>query len=423
MKKIRKIRFKNGLRLLLVNMPQSLAASVLILVRAGSEYETKSINGLSHFLEHMTFKGTANRPKAGMISEELASLGARSNAFTAQEYTGYWAKVEANKLHKIIEIVSDLYLNPLLDPAEMEKERGVIIQEINMDEDDLPTRVHRNFMNLLYGDQPAGWDIAGKKEIIQRLTRADLAKYRTERYVMPGTVVVVSGKMDEAAAIRQIKEYFGKLPRRPSSSKKKAVEKQAKPRAAVQFKQSDQAHFVLGFRAFSMFDKRRYAIQVLADILGGGSSSRLFKRVREEMGAAYYIGADADLSLDHGFLGVFAGVEHAKLCDVLRVVLQECRRLAEEPVPEKELQKAKDHMLGSLTIGLETSDEFASYYGGQEILTEKTLSPEAFMGRIKKVTAEEIRSVARDIIKEKGLNLAAIGPYKDKKIFEKVLKL
>ena len=289
MKNPKKVTLKNGLRILLVPQPENLAATVLILVRAGSEYETKRQNGVSHFLEHMMFKGTTDRPEPGMIAHELTALGAQFNAFTGAEYTGYYAKAQAEKLPKILEIVSDLYLNPLFDKAEIEKERGVIIQEINMYEDDLPARAQRDFARLVYGDQPAGWDVGGEKAIINALARADFAEYRAMRYVMPGTIVIVAGKFGEATTIAQIKKYFSALPRRTAPVKKKTVERQSAPKMKLHFKESDQAHLVLGFRAFDMFDERRYALRVLADLLGGGQSSRLFTRIREKMGAAYYI--------------------------------------------------------------------------------------------------------------------------------------
>lgn len=423
MKPPKKITLSNGLRILLVPQASTLAASVLILVRAGSEYETKKVNGVSHFLEHMTFKGTTNRPRAGMIAEELAALGAQSNAFTGQEYTGYWAKAEARKLPKILEIVSDLYLHPVFEPEEIEKERGVIIEEINMYEDTPARRVHEIFSRLLYGDQPAGWDISGEKEIIHALTKDDFVKYRDARYVASGTLVVVAGKFDERGVVRQIKNMFGELPRRRASAKPKTRERQARPQLTIKFKESGQSHLVLGFRAFDLFDRRRYAIEVLADVLGGGMSSRLFKRVREELGAAYYISADADLSLDHGVFAVSAGVDHGKIDTVIEAILFECRRLANELVPAAELQRTKDHMTGGMILGLETSDSLASWYGGQEILTGKFLPPAKIIDRIKKTTAEEVRAVAQDIFKNKGLNLAVIGPYQNEEMFRKILKL
>ena len=408
----KKIQLKNGLRILLIPRAQSLAASVLILVEAGSEYETKKINGLSHFLEHMMFKGTANRPKPGMIAEELAGLGAQSNAFTGQEYTGYWAKAESRKAERILEIVSDLYLNPIFNPEEIEKERGVIIEEINMYEDTPMRRVQELFTTLLYGNQPAGWDIAGKKEIIRKLSRNDFISYRHARYVPSRTVVVVAGNFNTPRIERQIRNTFGELPKHGAPAKPKTHEHQTKPELLVKYKASDQSHLVLGVRAFDMLDKRRYALEVLADVLGGGMSSRLFRRVREELGAAYYVNASADLYIDHGYMPVSAGVDHAKIEKVIVAILDELRRLKNELVGEKELKKSKDHMVGNLILNLETADELAGFYGGQEILTGKILPPSKFIERVYAVKPEEIRAVANAILKNNRLNLSIIGPYK-----------
>lgn len=420
---MKKITLKNGLRILLVPQPENLAATVLILVRAGSEYEIKKQNGVSHFLEHLMFKGTTDRPVPGMIAHELTALGAQFNAFTGAEYTGYYAKAQAEKLPKILEIVSDLYLNPLFDEAEIEKERGVIIQELNMYEDDLPARAQRIFDRLVYGDQPAGWDVGGEKPIIKKLARADFVAYRNQRYVMPGTVVVIAGKFGAAATTAQIKKYFSLLPHRIAPAKKKTVERQSVPKLMLHFKESDQAHLVLGFRAFDMFDERRYALRVLADLLGGGMSSRLFTRIREKMGAAYYIGASADQSLDHGLLSISAGADHRRAGEVISAILEECRTIRNNAVPEKELQKTKDHIIGGLILGLETSDDLASFYGGQEVLTGKVLSPATLTDRIKKVTAQDVQGVAKAILRDKGLNLAMVGPYKSQASFKKILTI
>jgi len=423
MQDFKKITLKNGLRILFVSRPESLAASVFILVEAGSEYETKRTNGLSHFLEHMMFKGTTNRPRLMQIAEELDALGAQSNAFTGQEYTGYWAKAESRKLPKILEIVSDLYLNPIFNPEEIEKEKGVILQEINTIEDIPMRKIQRIFLSLLYGDQPAGWDIAGEKEIIKKLAKDDFTTYRKERYVMPGTLVVIAGKFDEKSALAQIKDYFGNLPRRPVKAKAKTGERQKRPETLVKFKESEQSHLMLGFRAFDLFDKRRYALDVLADVLGGGMSSRLFKRVREEMGAAYYVNADAGLSLDHGVFAVSAGVEHEKIDLVVAAILEECIRLRKELIPGKEFQRTKDHIIGNLILGLETSDELANYYGSQEIFMKSALSPSELIKKINDTTPEEVRNVARAVVRDRGLNFAVIGPHKNQERFKKILRI
>jgi len=420
---VKKIVFKNGLRVLLVPQPQSLASTVLILVEAGSEYETKKINGLSHFLEHMTFKGTTRRPRPGMIADELAALGAQSNAFTSQEYTGYWAKVENHKLPQILDITADLYLNPIFNSEEIERERGVVIEELNMYEDTPARKVQEVFMALLYGDQPAGWEVGGKKEIIRRLKREDFIEYRNKHYISPGTVAVVAGQFSPPAVLKMIRGFFFNLKRRPKVVKPRTKEAQRKPQVAVKFKESDQTHLVLGVHAFSIFDRRRYALQVLSDVLGGGMSSRLFKKVRNEMGAAYYVGSEPDFYLDHGHLAVSAGVDHGKIEDVVKAVLGELRRLGDEAVPQKELQRSKDHLIGNFIISLETSDALAGYYGDQEILTQKLLRPVEIIDKINSVKAGDVKRVAREIFRDQKLNLAVIGPYKGGALFKKILKL
>ncbi len=422
-KHFKKITLANGLRLLLVPRKEGLAASVVILVAAGSEYEKKPANGISHFLEHMTFKGTSRRPRVGQIAEELAGLGAQSNAFTGQEYTGYWAKAEARKLPKILDIVSDLYLNPLFQAAEIEKERGVIVEEINMYNDMPKAKVQEDLAALMYGDQPAGWSIAGEKEIVKKLAREDFLAYRNARYVPEGTLVIIAGKFDEKTVLRKVRQEFGGLERGKAPKKVRTREAQASPAVFVRHKESEQSHIAFGFRAFPLFDRRRYALQVLADVLGGGMSSRLFKRVRDELGAAYYIGADADLFLDHGVFGVAAGVDHGKTDIVARAILEECAKLRDTLVPHEELMRSKEHMIGGLILGLETSDELASFYGGQEILTGKINTPEFVMDSVKAVTPAAVRSVARAVFRNDRMNFSAIGPYRDGGTFKKIITL
>jgi len=407
----------------LVPKPGMLTATVLILVEAGSEYETKNINGLSHFLEHLVFKGTEKRPSSGTIAGELDSLGAAYNAFTSQEYTGYWAKSESKKVGKIIDIISDLYLNPIFNSDEIDRERGVIIEEINLYEDMPMRRVHDIFTDLLYGDQPAGWDIAGRKEIIRRLAREDFIKYRKTHYTAPKTVMVVSGSFDSKEVISQVKGIFSKLNKRKKADKPKTIEKQVRPKLSVKFKGSDQSHLVVGVRAFDIFDKRRYIIKVIADILGGGMSSRLFHEVREKLGAAYYVRAEAELLVDHGYLAVSAGVDHKKIKEVIKIVLREMKRLTDELVEPAELKRSKDHLTGNLVLGLESSDELASFYGGQEILTQSVENPRDLINKVRKVTAEEIKNTAKFIFQNKKLNLAVIGPYRNKDSFRKTLHL
>jgi len=420
---LNKIILKNGLRIITIPMKESLTTTVLILVEAGSKYETKEINGISHFLEHMCFKGTEKRPKSIDISSELDAIGANYNAFTSMEYTGYYAKSQPKHFEKILDVVSDIYLHQIFDASEIEKEKGVIIEEINMYEDLPMRRVQELFTFLLYGDQPAGWDIAGKKEVIKKLSRENFLKYRNDHYLANSTLVVVSGKIDENEAIGKIEKVFSSISAAEKVQKIKTKEFQEKSEVLLRHKKSDQTHLILGVRACDIFDKRKYALQVLADILGGGMSSRLFQKIREEMGAAYYVRAEADLFTDHGYLAASAGVDNQRAEEVIGAILGEFGKIIGNGVGKKELQRAKDHLIGQLVINLESSDELASFYGGQEILTKETISPKNLAKKIQAVKAEEIAEIANDIFKNNKLNLALIGPFEDKAKLESILKL
>ncbi|NCN94791.1 insulinase family protein [Candidatus Wolfebacteria bacterium] len=422
MHKSNKILLKNNLRVISVPMADALTTTILILVEAGSEYETRKNNGVSHFLEHMCFKGTEKRLSSLDITSELDAVGAAYNAFTSNQYTGYYAKVQPKYFDEILDIISDIYLNPVFNQREIEKERGVIIEEINMYEDLPMRRVQEFFTNLLYGDQPAGWDIAGKKEIIRRINRNDFIEYQKNHYLGKSTTVVVTGNFNEKEAVKKIESAFSGIRTGKKIQKLKTVESQKSPRIFLKMKETDQAHLVVGVRAFDIFDKRKYAINLLADILGGGMSSRLFQKLREEMGAAYYVKSEADLLSDHGFLTASAGVDNNKVSEAIKAVVEEFERLVKEPVEKEELQRVKDRCVGGLIMGLETSDQLAGFYGGQEIITKKIVSPEETIKKIQAVKVEEISAVAKDIFKNNKLNLAIIGPFKEKPRFEQILK-
>lgn len=423
MTNFKKITLDNGLRIILVPRQDSLATTVLVLVEAGSKYESKDINGLSHFLEHMCFKGTKKRPRSIDIAQEFASIGAISNAFTSLEQTGYFAKAEPRHFDKIFDIVSDIYLNPIFDSKEIDKERGVIIEEINMIMDTPMRYIGHLWMELLYGDQPAGWDVIGKKEIIQGLTRDDFLRYQRGHYLPQSTIVVVSGKFDEGKVVEDIRNVFGQIKTTRKTPKVKAIEQQENPAVLLKTKETDQAHLILGVRAFDIFDKRKYALEVLGDILSGGMSSRLFQKIREEMGAAYYVRGGVDFYTDHGYLAISAGVDQNKIDSVIRAVIEEFRVIREETVEKKELEKTKEHLIGILMLSLETSDALADFYGDQELLTKEMLTPQELEQKIRAVTSEEIMAVAKDIFQNQKLNMAIIGPLKGKEKFEKILTL
>jgi predicted Zn-dependent peptidase len=275
---------KNGLRVVTVPMKDNPTVTVLVLVEAGSKYETKDINGISHFLEHMCFKGTIKRPKAIDISKELDAIGSQYNAFTSQEYTGYYAKSDAKHFKKIFDLVSDIYLNSTFPDIEIEKEKGVIIEEINMYED-MPNRhVQDLVMTLLYGNQPAGWNVAGSKQNILNMKREDFVKYKNEKYVPEATTLIVAGKVTEKEVLKEVEKVFGYLPKKKKAKKEKTNEFQTKPEILVKFKDTDQTHFVLGVHTYDLFNKKNAILSVLSGVLGAGMSSRLFTKLREEMG-------------------------------------------------------------------------------------------------------------------------------------------
>jgi len=424
----KKTTFKNGLRLITAPMADTRAVTVIVAVAAGSKYETKRVNGLSHFLEHMFFKGTKKRPKTKDIAEALDAAGGEFNAYTSTESTAYYAKVDKEHIHLAIDVVSDIFLNSKIEAKEINKERGVILQEINMYEDTPMMAVGEEFENLLYGDQPAGWKVIGTKENIARVERKDFVEYRAKYYNASNTVVAVVGNFGEAGesgVIREIGKIFSRLRKGEVNKKQRTVEKQAAPALKIKHKKTDQAHLILGFRGYDMFHEDRFALSLLANILGGTMSSRLFLSVRERLGLAYYVRASDDESSDCGYFSVSAGVDtdKAKIEKTVKTIISEIKKIREKGVSEKELQKAKDNSRGRMALSLEGSDDVASFLAGQELGRREIKRPEEIMAKIDRVKKSDILRVARDIFRNEKLNLAIIGPIKNKEYLERILKL
>ncbi len=413
---------KNGLRVITVPMKDNPTVTVLVLVEAGSKYEEKKVNGISHFLEHMCFKGTTKRPKAVDISRELDTLGSQYNAFTAQEYTGYYAKSDAKHFSKIFDVVSDIYLNSIFPEKEMQKEKGVIIEEINMYEDLPSRRVQELIMKLLYGDQPAGWDIAGEKKNILNMKRDDFVEYKKKHYLPESTVLVVAGQVAEHQVMEEVNKIFKDVSTGKKGKKIKTKDIQKKPEVLVSYKKTDQTHFVLAVRSYDLFSKNNIVLAVLSGILGGGMSSRLFVKLREEMGVCYYVRALNDAYTDHGIFQISAGVDNKRINEVVGVVLEECKKLIDFKVSDKELNKVKECMIGNMKLSLELSDDIANFYGGQELLKKEIHKAEEKAEEIRKVTAVQIQDLAKNIFKDNKLNLALIGPFKEKAQFSKILR-
>lgn len=405
-------------------MKSTQTVTVLVLVGTGSRYETKEINGISHFLEHMMFKGTVKRPNTTDIGRELDSIGAEYNAFTHKEYTGYYAKASSEKFNLITDVVSDIFLNSKLDAEEIEREKGVIIEEINMYLDSPSRYVGDLFEKLLYGDQPSGWNIAGEKEIIRKLVRNDFVDYFNSHYVAKDIIIAVAGNVDKERVRDELVPKFFKNARIGEKLDRLPVkESQEKPEVLLHNKQTDQTHFILGSRAYDMFSPKLAAVQVLAVILGGSMSSRLFISVRERQGLGYYISSGAETYTDHGYFATQAGINNSQVDKAITTILEEYKAVKENLVPEDEIKKAKEFIKGKLVIGLEQSDDLAAFYANQWLLKNETLTPEEKLSKIMAVTAKDIQEVAKDIFQPEKLNLALIGPFEDKEKFVKLLEV
>ncbi len=415
------ITLKNGLRLITVPMPQLESVTVMVGVGAGSRYETKKVNGLFHFIEHMAFKGTKKRPSTLAIASEVDAVGGEFNAFTDKEFTGYYLKLASKHTKLAFDILSDMLTNSLFKPQEIEREKGVIIEEINMYEDTPVRRVWDVFTRLLYGDNPMGWDIAGESKSIRQIKREDFLNYLGRLYYPKNMVVAVAGKLNGKEIKNMTENFFGSLRKPGQKITKKIKIKQERPRLKLVYKKTEQGHFCLGIPGYDLFHKDRFALGILATILGGGMSSRLFLEIREKKGLAYYVGSEVDYFTDSGFFLNRAGVHLRKIEEAIKIVLEEFANLVSKKVCLKELNKAKEFLKGGLILALEDSKNVANRYAVQLILEKQIRTPEQTLALIDKVTAEDVQRVAKDIFKPKKLNLAIIGPYKTESQFKKLL--
>ena len=413
----------NGLRLVLVPMPQNETATVMVMTGTGSRYEDTRENGLAHFLEHMFFKGTKKRPDAKAISEELDSVGSIYNAFTAKDKTAYYAKVSSRYADQALDVITDILLNSKLPEKEITKERGAIIQEIDMYEDMQMRTVDNVFDEMLFGkEHPLGRTILGPKENIRTFSRNDFAAYLKRNYTPLNTVVCVAGSFNEKKMLAKIKKEFSGLKHGNPPNFIPFAPEQTGPRVAIKEKKTDQTHFILGVPAYPYLHKDEHALAVLATILGGGMSSRLFLEVREKHGLAYSVHAWVDKYPDTGYLAVQAGVEHVKLEKTIETILAEFRKIKRTPVSKAELSKAKEYMKGTMTLSLETSDAIAGHAASSLISLNRIRTLEETVEGIEKVSVSDIQRVARDILQTDKLNLAIIGPHVQKEKFVPLLR-
>jgi predicted Zn-dependent peptidase len=413
-------RLDNGLRILAANMPQVQSVTCMIMLAAGSRYETPETNGIAHFSEHMFFKGTERRPTARDIGMEVDALGGEFNAFTSKEYTGYYVRCAADHRDQALDVLVDMLRNSKFEPEEIEREKGVIVEEMNMYFDTPRDFIGGVYEQLLYGDQPLGWDIIGRKETVQAAERDTFLGYVDRWYKPERMVVGVAGRLD-GDYVASVERLLGDLEPQETGDPPALVENGNGNRVAIHRKDSDQAHLCLGVHSYPIVHPDRWALQLLSTVLGTGMSSRLFTEVRERRGLAYYVYAHNQGYTDAGTLYSQAGVDIKRSEEAVETIVAEFRRIAAEAVPAEELEKARALAKGRFVLRLESPQGMILFGLGREVLGDETIEPEEVLAGLDAVTADDVQRVAQDVIASNALNLALIGPFDDAKPFEALI--
>jgi predicted Zn-dependent peptidase len=420
----KKTTLENGLRIVTNNLPNTQAVTVLIIVGAGSRYESKEINGLAHFMEHMFFKGAKRYQNTKQVSEAIDSVGGDFNAFTGKEYVGYFVKVAGKHVDTALDVLSDMMVNAKFEQEEIDRERGVILEEYNMYQDTPMHQIGWDFETLLYGDQPMGRDQVGTKETIKSLNRSDFFDYKKKLYSPDNTVIAIAGNADHDEMVEKVKKYFeglegGKKAYEAHGIKTNSDEK----RIFLRNKKTEQAHVMLGFPAYPELHQDHFALRLLSIILGGNMSSRMFLSVRERQGLAYYISCSTDDYTDCGSIAVNAGVRLDGIDKAITAILEQFKDVKEKGILPEELSKAKEFLKGKMVLRLEDSEEFAHLLGKYDVLYKEPKTPEQIMAEIDRVTADDVHRVAKDLFHKEKLYLAVIGPYENEENFAALLNL
>jgi predicted Zn-dependent peptidase len=413
-------RLDNGIRVLTAPMPQVSSVACFVMLAAGSRYETPGSKGIAHFAEHMFFKGTERRPTARTISAEIDAIGGEFNAFTGKELTGYYVKCAAETRDIALDVLVDMLRNSRFDPAEIDKEKGVILEEMNVYLDTPQRYVGNVYDRLLYGDQPLGWDILGTKETIEGASRDTFTTYLDSWYWPERIVVGVGGRIGDGLHER-LEELLGDIEPHETGAREDVVLPPDGSPVSLHTKQSEQAHLVLGVRGYELGHPDRYALQLLSVVLGGGMSSRLFTEVRERRGLAYYVHAANAAYTDAGTFYTGAGVDVDRIDEAVRTIVGELRTIAVEPVPADELEKARGYAKGRFVLRLESPQALVQFGLRREVLENETEEPDDVLRELDAVTAEDVQRVARELLDGKRLYLAVVGPFDDPERFETLL--
>lgn len=419
----RKTTLANGLRVITDSIKGTESVTALVLVKAGSRSENIEISGISHFLEHMFFKGAKKYKNAKAVSEAIDGVGGDFNAFTAKEYAGYFVKVAAHHTKLALDVISDMLIHARFDQEEIDKERGVILEEFNMYQDTPMYQVAWNFERAIFGDQPIGWDEIGTKDVIKSINHEDFVAYKESLYTPGNMVVSLAGAVDHDEVVEMIQQYFPMekcevtrkmLPFEPGLSTVKKI--------SLQTKKTEQTHLVCGVPGLPQEDPDHYVLKVLSAILGGNMSSRMFLAVREAKGLAYYISCGTEDYLDTGIFYTRAGVDVNRAPSAISAILEEYEKIAAEPVPADELKKSKEFLKGKLTLSLEDSEHVAQMHAHNELLYDKLKSLADISKAIDAVTAEDVHRVAQTLLKKELIHLAVIGPYENDDKFKAIIE-
>jgi len=417
-----KTTLDNGLRIITANMPHTRSVSICIFVGVGSRYETDSQAGVSHFIEHLFFKGTPKRPTSRQISETIEGVGGIFNGGTDKELTLYWCKVARSHFPLALDVLADILLHSKFDPVDIERERQVIIEEIHMSNDSPIQRVNMLVDEILWPNHPLGCDIAGSKESVTAITRDMMLDYRANHYTPNNTVITIAGDIQHQEMVTAVSQALANWSNHQTRSGYLAYKERQARRLLIEVRDTEQVHLCLALPGLSLFDPRRFTLNLLNVILGEGMSSRLFAEIRDKLGLAYNIHSYIEHFLDSGSITVYAGVEPKNLLVAIKAILEQLAQL-KEVIPDSELSKAKEFAKGHLLLRMEDSRSVAGWMGGQEILTGRILSVDQVISIIDAITADELNQLARELLVSSRLRLAVVGSTINNEPQEELLKL
>lgn len=409
---VRESRLPNGVRVITAALPHVESATLGIWAGVGSRAEAPAEAGISHFIEHLLFKGTRRR-SARQISQTIEGRGGYLNAFTGEEMTCYYARVAFDQMPRAMDVLGDMYLNARFDPADIAKERGVIIEEIMMYRDQPQHVVQEMLGQAMWVEHELGRPIIGSPETLGALTQREILAYRDRMYAPGRTVVALAGRVEHDACVALVERHLGGLGARPGPAPRPVTARTRQRRAAYATRKIEQTHLALGVRLFGQRDERRYPLRVLNAVLGENMSSRLFQIIRERHGLAYAVHSGVQLFRDSGALVISAGLDRKRYRRALELAVAELIRLKREPVPARELNRAKDYVVGQMRLALESTTHQMMWVGENLLSHDRFIPPEDVIARINAVDAEQVRELARQVFDPARISTALVCPESD----------